>query len=1268
MLGDISNIIKTIVRKTGATQKRKYVRLVGNKKTIKYDGCSHQVNGFITEEFSVDNKRYSVKYDSYETSGINAGCYYPELKGKLCIYNSRGIDVTNRFDIEIIPGELFIEKRELILQSASGIHEYDGCSYELNTVEISGDGFASEEGFRYCCKGSLYLPGEVNNQILYSVDEKTNLDNYNVHVEEGILKVIDRKIPYTITLEYPEKKHVYTGEKIVDEQPSEEKIEVNGISYIVKNIDVVASGKNVGEYDYVIRSAPRVYNEKGDELTKQFSVEYKLNNMKIIPKSIVLMSNSGRKIYDGKPLIAEGLLIDGLIETDSIKYKITGKQCDVGISENYFDYYFEPDILATNYIVEKKYGILKVEELKANTKLDIPSIDYILDNDECIKTNLKELYHIDELEHGNKTFVELEFTKRVINRLQGNLGIFTLGELLNLTYEKLMTLKGFGRTSIIGVDESLRKISKKDCPSTVKGNSLFINPSIRYFLREHIEQIYQNNYEFCKNSTFNDNEQLVIDTLKEATNLLDKELIVNTIEKAEHIVPIMNMLNSIVSKYDRKEEIRKQIKKEYNQISDNKHDCHIKWFIYAYTDDDSKRTQMLTDFEQKNIRYIKDIIKANFIEDDSLQEILNFIKWCGFDVQKEAQAMLNKLYKNYRECEVIANRAAGNTLDITGKVFGVTRERVRQIEKKVTTRFESLLESNRIILKVFAERDGDEILTPSELLDYFGEYAEQILYLLRRSDTTLYTYDSDLDVFVVGSSGLAERAQAYIDKLPEVFSEDQCSDIIKRGIEEYNLTEEIILAHIDSEYKKTEKLYHRSRLTLQSIYDATLKKYYPEGLWVYGVEDILGFRAHIKNDYGNIILPEKDRALVAQICRAAVLCGRGKYKAKQLKYVSAPLLKKIEKFIDTSESTVILMNTIFNVFEDELRAENIDNKYYLQGILHETFGKKWCFRRDYVSKDETITSLNTEIVSYIKNAGYPVKKQEIQNKYPGITEIVLNVATSDPKILNLFGCYLHGDNLNLSKADISYLKEVVEQFLKEKDSWHCRMLYEYIMQDNPIVLKKNYINFPFGIYSLLEYCFREEYNFSRPYIAKNGSEITRTFEALQEMIQDSDTMEVADISLYARKNFHQIGNILEFLDSCNDTHFLISSSEIASIDIIGIKESDVIEIEAILKNEVVSTMPISNLKCVHAFPKINISWNEWLIYSAIKRWGKKYEVQASESQLKQAVPLIAPKGEMSISNLENMDVNSELTVADDLNDIDKLIENYALEELELDEL
>ena len=161
------------------------------------------------------------------------------------------------------------------------------------------------------------------------------------------------------------------------------------------------------------------------------------------------------------------------------------------------------------------------------------------------------------------------------------------------------------------------------------------------------------------------------------------------------------------------------------------------------------------------------------------------------------------------------------------------------------------------------------------------------------------------------------------------------------------------------------------------------------------------FRLHIKKDYGNIVLPENNRALVAQVCRAGILCGRGTYKAKQSKYISYNLLKKIERYINTSDNSIFMMNTLFYVFEEELKTENVDNKYYLQGILHETFGKKWCFRRDYISKDEKITSIYTEIVTYIKKTGYPVKKQEIQKKYPGITEIVLKFSNERYKNFKL---------------------------------------------------------------------------------------------------------------------------------------------------------------------------------------------------------------------------------------------------------------------------
>lgn len=70
------------------------------------------------------------------------------------------MDVTEKFEIEIIPGELRVEKRNIILQSASGVHEYDGQNYSLNSIEIKGDGLVNGEDIIYSCSGSLYLPGK----------------------------------------------------------------------------------------------------------------------------------------------------------------------------------------------------------------------------------------------------------------------------------------------------------------------------------------------------------------------------------------------------------------------------------------------------------------------------------------------------------------------------------------------------------------------------------------------------------------------------------------------------------------------------------------------------------------------------------------------------------------------------------------------------------------------------------------------------------------------------------------------------------------------------------------------------------------------------------------------------------------------------------------------------------------------------------------------------------------------------------------------------
>lgn len=64
----------------------------------------------------------------------------------------------------------------------------------------------------------------------------TNPDNYNIELVEGNLKIVDRKIPYTIILEYPDQVFTYAGMEVQVEQPCEKNIVIDGINYIVKNI------------------------------------------------------------------------------------------------------------------------------------------------------------------------------------------------------------------------------------------------------------------------------------------------------------------------------------------------------------------------------------------------------------------------------------------------------------------------------------------------------------------------------------------------------------------------------------------------------------------------------------------------------------------------------------------------------------------------------------------------------------------------------------------------------------------------------------------------------------------------------------------------------------------------------------------------------------------------------------------------------------------------------------------------------------------------
>jgi hypothetical protein len=93
---------------------------------------------------------------------------------------------------------------------------------------------------------------------------------------------------------------------------------------------------------------------------------------------------------------------------------------------------------------------------------------------------------------------------------------------------------------------------------------------------------------------------------------------------------------------------------------------------------------------------------------------------------------------------------------------------------------------------------------------------------------------------------------------------------------------------------------------------------------------------------------------------------------------------------------------IFERFKDELLAKtNINNRYFLQGVLKYKFSSDFYYTRDTISKDKNSTQNTRDMIEeFIKEKERIVTKEEIKEKFKGVTEIVINLATTgNPNIL-----------------------------------------------------------------------------------------------------------------------------------------------------------------------------------------------------------------------------------------------------------------------------
>ena len=853
-----------------------------------------------------------------------------------------------------------------------------------------------------------------------------------------------------------------------------------------------------------------------------------------------------------------------------------------------------------------------------------------------------------------------QFSIRTVNCLK-KIGVNTVEDLLNCTEDDLCNIKGFGKLSLSEVNAFIASL-KNDFSETktsakwyskagqeTSGKDRINHAFNKPYIFQYRDQIFKGDFSFSEKEDFPEQYIGEVEKYKEGYELLSGDILEQCKNHPSSMILIIDCLTNFSNRQKRKDEIYKAADK----IPASRRNNPATYYIAAYTDDEITR-DVLYKFYATNSAALRIPNLISDLEYNDYVILKNFLTWCTFDLVKEAQELWESSCPKDSIEEVIHLRAHGRTLGEIGDKHGITRERIRQIESKAVRIFERKESQSRFIAKVSAEKSGDPVIHREDVEKYFPQHSREFFFLMECSHNGNFTYDKGLDVLIVGNNSIPEKISAYVESLPDVFTSKKMVGYVTDAIE-LGLPEDLVIKEIDGVYKLTGETYHRSRLSLASIYRDILLEKYPNGFCTSSATEIKIFRENIKEKYGDVNIPVNDHALVAAVSRIGVLCGKGCYKLKQKEYISNELANRIHSYIEESQSSIFLMNTLYEVFKEDLEKEGVDNKYYLQGILHELYGDEFVFTRDYLSKDGEDTSLYPTIVNFIKEAAFQVDRAQIQKHFPGVPDIVIQFAIESPEIINYFGKYIHASKLRISESEREYLKQNIDTIIADGAQHHIKELYNLVSIERPEIFTRNGVFYPFSAYSLIEYLFRDDYKFTRPFIAQQGVEITGTSDVLREEVYSHESYDLKELSSFANENHLVISSTLDFIDGCNDEYLMISDQKMMRIASIGVDEQIAQQVENIVVGEIEETTPIYKIIGLRELPKVNVPWTDWLVYSVLKKWSHKIDLAASNKQFRYAIPLASPKGKMCAESFEyaykDPDYKGEIPIFD----IDELL-------------
>lgn len=587
-----------------------------------------------------------------------------------------------------------------------------------------------------------------------------------------------------------------------------------------------------------------------------------------------------------------------------------------------------------------------------------------------------------------------------------------------------------------------------------------------------------------------------------------------------------------------------------------------------------------------------------------------------------AQNLLEKISTD-RSFEIYVKRAEGYTLQEIADMYNITRERVRQIEKKFNNKMKPLMLT--LITNYFTENNQNYIRMQT-VLDIFDDdnFDKVIIHTLNGCDELEYLDFAEM--YIVKKS----KEQNTFERLYEIAVE-----FVGNGINLYDKLDELDDMLADKGYSYIDadaflnlliacnaKFYGDyvvfDRQSYGYLCSKVVGKYFKDGINLYSEEDLNLLREYARKEFGALKLPESNRALASRLDSFLVIVDKGKSNVIENITVDLGVLEEVKKFIDSDMRSELYYSEIFSEYEGLLcMTTGITNPHCLHGVLSYFYPDNYTYGRDFLTKsgkEYVSISIEERIDELLQTANHALSRKELKNKLTGYSDVMIfNAVYRSEYLIQWDSNYYNSmHNIVFENDEQKELAIILEMIINDNDGYCSdRWIYEEVASQMPDFCNRNNIENHTNLFYVLGALLSKKYKFSQPHIAKYDlfDDLTTQNVAMHFLndINNISYSEFNDIAERMRWSHVTAGLVFSELET---DYFRISQDEYVKKELVSFESHTIENIKETIDSKIneIGYLSLIGLDDFEDFVDIEYEWNTFLLASIVEKYDIGFKI------------------------------------------------------------